>query len=477
MYFTVGGRNNQAGLYRVTYVGTESTAAAIEPNKDGAKDRALRHSLEAFHGKIDPKAVDAAWPHLNHEDRFIRFAARVAIEFQPVAEWKAKALAEKQPTAALTALLALARTGDFKDYSNLLTALEKFPIGTLTAEQKLDKLRVLQVAFSRHGNPTAEQTKSIAAEIDALFPNADESFNREAVQVLIYLQSKTVLAKSLKLMADAKTLEDRLHYLFHLRTLPVGFWTLDQRKEYLGYWSREKQKLPHPKELLTWFEQAGRGYGDGASYGNFFKNFLKEYVANMAPAELTELTPSIAAIDKAATVTVPSKVRPVVKAWTMADLEPMLEKAGRGRNFEKGKAAFADAQCAKCHRFVDYGGTVGPDLTAVASRFDRRALLESIVEPSKVVSEQYQNVEVNTLDGKTVVGRLLDETADSIAIQPDPLDAKRVTIAKKDIDTRKASKLSPMAAHLIDVLPSDEVLDLIAYLESGGPRQGAAFGK
>jgi putative heme-binding domain-containing protein len=477
MYFTVGGRNNQAGQYRVTYVGTESTASAVEPNKAGAKERALRHSIEAFHGKTDLKAVETVWPHLNSDDRFIRFAARVAVEAQPVAEWREKAIAEKQPTAALTALLALARGGDFKDFTALLTSLEKFPTDKLTDEQKLEKLRVLEVSFARHGNPSAEATKKIIAELDPLFPAADEVFNHEAVQVLVYLQSPKVLAKALKLMAEAKTQEDRYHYLFHLRTLPVGFWTLAQRTEYLSYWTKDKGKMAHPKELLTWFEQAGRGYGDGASYANFFKNFLKEYVANMAPAEVKELTPVIAAIDKAAAVTVEAKVRPFVQKWTMADLEPELERASRGRSFEKGKVAFADAQCAKCHRFVDYGGSVGPDLTAAANRFDRRALLESIVEPSKVISEQYQNIEVNTADGKTVVGRLVDETADTIAIQPDPLDAKRVEISKANIDSRKPSKLSPMAAHLIDVLPTDEILDLIAYIESGGRRQHPAFGK
>ncbi len=477
MYFTIGGRNNQAGLYRVTYVGTELTAAAVEPNKDGAKERELRHSLEAFHGKKDPKAVETAWPQLASDDRFIRFAARVAIEFQPVAEWKKLALAEKDPNAALTGMLALARAGKFEDFTDVLAAIEKFPLDKLTASQKLDKLRVLEVAFSRHGNPDAAQTKKIAAEVDALFPATDESFNREAVQVLIYLQSPKVLGQALAQMAKAETLEDRIHYLFHLRTLPIGFWTLDQRKEYLGYWARDKQKLGHPAELLKWFEQAGRGYGDGASYPNFFKNFLKENVANMSPAEVKELTPIIVAIDKAAAVMVEGKIRPFVKEWTMEALVPQLEKASSGRNFERGKAAFADAQCAKCHRFVDYGGSVGPDLTAVASRFDRKAILESLVEPSKVISEQYQNIEVNTLDGKVVIGRLVADTAEKIAIQPDPLDSKRIEIAKANIDTRKPAKLSPMPAHLIDVLTAEDILDLIAYMESGGRKGHPAFGK
>ena len=62
-------RGTAAGLYRVTYTGKESTAAAWEPNKEGAEARALRRRLEAFHGKADPKALDFIWPHLNSPDR------------------------------------------------------------------------------------------------------------------------------------------------------------------------------------------------------------------------------------------------------------------------------------------------------------------------------------------------------------------------------------------------------------------------
>jgi hypothetical protein len=71
--------------------------------------RDLRHSLEAFQGKQDPKAVETAWPHLSSEDRYIRAAARTVLEHQPLAEWQAKALAETNVTAQLEALLSLTR--------------------------------------------------------------------------------------------------------------------------------------------------------------------------------------------------------------------------------------------------------------------------------------------------------------------------------------------------------------------------------
>ena len=62
----------------------------------------------------------------------------------------------------------------------------------------------------------------------------------------------------------------------------------------------------------------------------------------------------------------------------------------RGRNFEKGKQYFTEAGCYKCHRFRGDGGNTGPDLTAAGTRFDHKALLESIIELSKVISDQYE---------------------------------------------------------------------------------------
>ena len=76
-----------------------------------------------------------------------------------------------------------------------------------------------------------------------------------------------------------------------------------------------------------------------------------------------------------------------------------------------------------------------------------------------------------------MTGRLVDESPSKIALQPDPLSSERIEVAVKDIDSRSASKISPMPANLVDVLTTDEILDLIAYLEASGQRQHAAFSK
>lgn len=482
MYFTIGGRGTASGLYRVTYTGKESTAAAWEPNKEGAEARALRRKLETFHGAADPKALDFIWPHLNSPDRAIRYAARVALEAQPVPTWQARALAEKSADGGLAALLALARLGGKSAQDECLRALGKWPLATLLERQQLDKLRVIQVSIARHGLPSADVVKLATEKLSTSYPNRSNLVNREISQVLIALGAPDVVGKTLALMASAKTQEDVMHYLFHLRT--AKHWTPVQRHEYLGYYTKDLRSLAHQGDTLKWFEDAGRPYGDGASFNNFKKNFLKEALANLAPGEVAEFSPLIAKINdglatgrRAQSDFPAAKPRSFVKAWTMADFAD-LDAVGKGRSFEKGRQAFVDAQCLACHRFGLEGGGVGPDLTAVSARFSRRDVLEAILDPSKVVSEQFQNTSVWLKNGDDHTGRLVNETADTLVLVPNQLQPDtKLTVKKADVTKRAFSKLSPMPAGLADALTKEDILDLLAFIESAGRRQHSAFAK
>ncbi len=95
--------------------------------------------------------------------------------------------------------------------------------------------------------------------------------------------------------------------------------------------------------------------------------------------------------------------RKVVKEWTLGELVPIVERGIGGQHDpERGRQLYGAVACASCHRFGADGGGVGPDLTAVASRFNVRDLLQSIVEPSKVISDQYAAVSIATKDGRAV---------------------------------------------------------------------------
>lgn len=483
MYFTIGGRGTASGLYRVTYHGPESITPAWTPSREGKEARALRRSLEAYHGKPDPRALDFIWPHLGNPDRTLRYAARIALEAQPVTQWQKRALEEKSAEAGLSALLALARLGGKSAQDEGWLALGQWPLSSLSERQQLDKLRVLQVSIARHGLPSPVTVKLAIEKLGASFPNRSGLVNRELSQVLIALGAPDVVGKSLSLMATASTQEDLIHFLFHLRV--AKHWTLDQRREYLGYFSKDLKGMAHPPEIIRWFAEAGRPYGDGASFNNFRKNFLKEANSNMSEAERTELAPQLASL------TAPSsgpnsrrqedsfpapKTRAFVKEWTMAELVGDLETLGKGRNFERGRQSFVDAQCLACHRFGVEGGGVGPDLTSVNTRFKRLDLLESMIDPHKVVSEQFQNTTVELKNGDDVTGRLMDETADTLVLVPNPLKpGESVTVKKSEVKSKGFSRLSPMPEGLLNTLSKEEILDLIAFMEAGGRRNHALF--
>ena len=155
----------------------------------------------------------------------------------------------------------------------------------------------------------------------------------------------------------------------------------------------------------------------------------------------------------------------------------MLGKVETGRSFEKGKAAYIAAQCYKCHRFNGEGGDTGPDITGVGNRFNAQYILEAIVVPSKVISDQYQSSLVLTHQGEVFAGRIIDENDQKITIRTDPFAREMITVQKKEIEERQKSPVSEMPQGLINTLTKDEILDMVAYLRSAGKADDKAFKK
>ena len=478
MYFTVGGRKTQSGLYRVTYTGGEDRPAEAREvtleARTGAGAREIREGLERFHVGHDPKAVDAAWPHLAHPDRFVRFAARVAVEHQPAAEWRDRALAETRPHAAITALLALCRVSAPDPFHRkpadppadpalrhkIVEALNRIDFAQLTHEQKLDLIRVYEILFNRFGKPTADERSAVLAKFDPIVPTGNRYVDGELLQVLVYLEAPDAAAKGVKLLTAAPTQEEQMEYARALRVLKTG-WTPETRKQYLG-----------------WFGTAVHFRG-GNSLRGFMKLMRDDAVATLSPAEKKEFGPLLEAVAKAGPGSPADAYppRPFVKKWTLAELTPKLPAGLKaGRDFDRGRKLFAAARCFGCHRYDNDGSSFGPDLTGVAGRFGPRDLLESIIDPSKEVSDQYAAVEIETVDGRKVIGRVVNLNGNTISVNTDMLDPNKMeTVSRDNIERVRPSKQSMMPAGLLDVLKEDEILDLLAYLLSRGDRNAPAF--
>src|SRR5207244_9785259 len=95
------------------------------------------------------------------------------------------------------------------------------------------------------------------------------------------------------------------------------------------------------------------------------------------------------------------------KKWALDELAPAVEKGLAKRDFDRGRRLFGEAQCFACHRFDNEGGAQGPDLTVVSGRFSVRDLLESVLDPSKEISDQYAASIFTLDDGRVVTGRIV----------------------------------------------------------------------
>jgi putative heme-binding domain-containing protein len=394
---------------------------------------------------------------LGNSDRHVRYAARIAIEGQPVEQWASKALDEQAPLAAMTALLALSRVGGKEHQEPVLKALAKFPMDSLNEPLKLDKLRVIEVSFIRQGRPPQAMAERAIEKLSRQYPARSFALNHELSQLLVWLDAPDVVGKTLELMKASQDPAEQIWYAYVLREAKQ--WTPDQRMAY-----------------FSWFPRSTQIKG-----GNSLQKFLgriRDLAMTSVPdgekqpieAMLTQEQAKLAAAANAAATTqrAPAVQRQFQKTWTVADLEPELPKVASGRNFERGKEIFTSLQCAACHRFNNEGGGLGPDISAVGNRFSHRDLLESIIDPSKVISDQYASFMVKTKKGQVYVGQIAEENNDNIKLITDPLTGASELINQMNVKEKRISPVSTMPTGLIDVLTVDEVYDLLAYIETGG---------
>jgi putative heme-binding domain-containing protein len=462
MYFVIGGRGTQSGLYRVRYVGPPQTepppdAAQRAAARDAAQARALRRRLEAFHHRPDPAAVAFCWPHLGSNDPWLRFAARVAVERQPLAAWESRALAEGERLPSLVALLALARVGPPEVQARLLDRLGHWSWPELNELEKLHQLRGLQLSLIRQGRPADTRCRSLAAQLEPAFPDSSPRVNWLLVELLAYLESPQVVARAMPLLEAAAHTADRWQYLLVLRQVRSG-WTAPLRKTYFDQLRLADQQCD-------------------IEYQQRMLDFVRaDAVALLGESERKELGPlALRATPQSALS--PDVVQPIVKRWTLAELTDAAAPAASAPDPTRGRRAFAAAQCIRCHRFRGEGRAVGPDLDQIAGRMNRRDLLEAIVLPSKVVDEKFRHQALVTDEGRIVVGRIVGEDDQTLTVATDPVDATRVErLAKSAIESRRTASESPMPERLLDTLTRDEILDLLAYLASGGPPGGPAAG-
>jgi putative heme-binding domain-containing protein len=407
-------------------------------------------------------------------DRFHYFAARTRAEKLPLEQLREVALQEPDVTGiksaprvraldGLMGLLALARMGTKDDQEAILKALGKYPLDSLDDDLKLVKLRVIEVALARQGRPNTDLVQLGIEKLGRQYPAKNFALNRELCSLLVYLSAPDVVEKTLALMDKSEEPAEQIWYALCLRE--AGNWTPAQREHY-----------------FSWFSKMQDYHG-----GNSAKKFLLR-IRDLALEKVPDADrPALLALaEKPLDKPKPAFVMPArsfVKNWTLADLEPVLSGVNKGRDFARGKKLFNEQLlCAQCHLFAGggglaKGGAVGPDLTAVGSRFAARDIVNKILDPSKTISDQYASFVFTMKDGSIHGGQVADENHYLVTLIVDPFNGTKENIPKGNIVSREKSPVSLMPPGLLTTLTQDEILDLVAYLQSGGNEKSPAFAK
>jgi putative heme-binding domain-containing protein len=135
----------------------------------------------------------------------------------------------------------------------------------------------------------------------------------------------------------------------------------------------------------------------------------------------------------------------------------------------RGKAVFVKAQCDKCHRHGDVGESMGPDLSTVGKRFLTQEILDSIVHPSRVISDQYRAKTVVTAQGLSLTGLVgSGGNGDLLVLKS---DGSKARVAANQVAETFPSKVSSMPEGLLNPLSLDEITDLFAFLQTTFPER------
>ncbi|MDA1259430.1 MAG: DUF1080 domain-containing protein [Planctomycetota bacterium] len=351
LWFITGGRGTQSGLYRVRWLG----GAEFPPKLGSFEDETPEFSLRQDLGRADNEnALSLAIRNLDHEDPFVRLAARLIVE--------RSASQSLQSTYSAGLAISQARRGMNVD----LEALQKE--WWKGADRRWAVLRAWMLAWMRLPDTRAELRASCLPLLRDALPSGDPLLDREIAALLVAVEAPglpTLLLERLRVESYA---EGKLHYAMLLR-LVKSDWTDNQRVELLT-WLRSARLLPGGFSLIGFYDAIER-------------EFLAAIPVEQAAALLAQLPDAPPTAEYA-----PAEVRAFVRKWSVAEAVAALATNG-APDLDHGARLFEAVGCIQCHRIDGRGGSVGPDLSSAGSRFAQRDLLEAIIEPQKFVSDQY----------------------------------------------------------------------------------------
>lgn len=493
MYFMTGGRRLESDLYRVYYSdeikGQKETLTAA----DLPEEHQIRRQLEAYHEGAKSGAIEFVWPYLKHEDRFIQYAARIAVEHQPVSEWRNKALNENDPVILTQAMIALARHSDKSAGNDMLQALITIDYNQLSVKEEQNLLRAFELILYRQGNPTGALKSQVIDYLNPHYPAGDNNVDRALSKVLVHLGAPDAVEKTLALLDDAK--DDENYQKTFTSSSDLIFRNPQYGLDIAGMLSnvppaqqtylatvlggaKEGWNGELFEEYFDWIHNAFE-YKGGRSYVGFIDRARKMALAQVPKDKFeyyNELS-GAALLSSSGNELAVSTIQPEGpgRRWTVDEALPYMDSL-QGRDLEKGKAMFAATQCLSCHNMQGQGGIVGPDLTQLGTRFSPKDILFHTIEPSAEISDQYAATNFYMKDGSSIVGRITNQNETTYFVSQNPFAPQDLReIPKSEVTNTKVSDVSVMMPGMINRLNSEELKDLMAYMISGGNPNHEAY--
>lgn len=497
LYFLTGGRRLESDLYRVSYINKEDENSDIASNSNNSFERTeeskIREQLEQFHTGETEGAIEVAWPYLSHNDRFVRYAARIAVEHQPVSKWQARALNEKNPQALAQAIIALARHSQQNLVGEILESLISIEYGSFSEQEQQDLLRAYEIVLFRKGNPAPSVKEQVTAYLDAHYPAQSNDINRSLSKLLVNLEAPKAVSKTIALLGDAKDdASDQetftkssdlimrnpqygLDIAAMLAKTPPG-----QQVYYATVLSEAKNGWnPDLYEKYFAWIRTSFDYKGGRSYVGFIDEARQRalsYVPENKFNYYNTLSGDSLVGDGGNDLTNVEGPKGPGRHWTVEDALAVVKDSLNNRNFERGKQLYAATLCMSCHTMNGEGGIVGPDLTQLGNRFTPKDILEATIHPNEVVSDQYAATVFELDNGSSIVGRLLRENEETYFVSQNPFAPQELReISKGEVRGTKNSEISVMLPGLINSLNPEELKDLMAYLISGGNQEHKVF--
>src|SRR5262249_15919975 len=127
----------------------------------------------------------------------------------------------------------------------------------------------------------------------------------------------------------------------------------------------------------------------------------------------------------------------------------------------------AGLQCATCHKIDGKGGALGPDLSDIGKKYPRAQILESILEPSKVIDPKYVTYLVETQDGKVITGILVEKTEKQVVLRA--LPGLEVRLTPDQIASMVPQQKSLMPELLLRDVTLEQARDLLEFLAGLAP--------